>query len=298
MNKLAFINEEYSQYLYEEGLVFFPLLEPEDINSLKSLFNKYHPTKPDGFYASTHIEDKALRKEISDHIYSIIAPRLEGRFENIQVLGGAFISKAPGEKGILPLHQDWNIVDEEKARSYNLWIPLCDVSEHNGAMRILARSHRKEKTFRGPNIPPTLYPISSQVDRHMYTLNMKAGEALIYDHALWHSSPQNQSDSLRLAIVMGVIPAEAEMKYYYKNGNAIEEYRSYPDFFFENDRENGHQNLDLIRSIPFEVKSLTEKEFREVYLGEIPEKVEGKTDHSNETWLDRLLKFFKLKAER
>lgn len=266
MIKLQFHKEEYSSYLYQEGSIFFPLLEEQDIDALKDLFLQHHPKDPLGFYATTHLENKKLRKEISDQIYEVIAPRLEGLFSNINVLGGAFISKAPGEKGILPLHQDWNIVDEEKSRSYNLWIPLCDVNEFNGAMRILPRSHTKEKTYRGPNIPPTLYQISNQVDRHMHTLNMKAGEALIYDHALWHSSPQNQSDTLRLAIVMGVIPQGAEMKYYHKNEGNIEEYNSHADFFFENDRENGHQNLPLHQSFPFTIDALDESAFERIYL--------------------------------
>ena len=130
MIKLQFHQEEYSSFLYEEGSVFFPLLEAEEISTLRALFFKHHPKDPQGFYATTHLENKELRKQISDLIYEVIAPKLGEHFSNIEVLGGAFISKAPGEKGILPLHQDWNIVDEEKARSGDFdpadWEPvLC-----------------------------------------------------------------------------------------------------------------------------------------------------------------------------
>ncbi|MBL4709579.1 MAG: phytanoyl-CoA dioxygenase family protein [Flavobacteriales bacterium] len=267
MIKLQFHQEEYSSFLYQEGSVFFPLLSSEEITALRELFFQHHPQDPQGFYATTHLEDKTLRKQISNQIYKIIAPKLEGLFSNIQVLGGAFISKAPGEKGILPLHQDWNIVDEEKARSYNLWIPLCDVNDFNGAMRILERSHLKEKTYRGPNISPSLHHISRTVEDHMFSVNMKAGEALIYDHALWHSSPVNQSKEIRLAIVMGIIADGADMKYYHQNGADIEEYNSHPNFFFENDRENGHKTLSLHQRFPFKIGSLDETEFEQIYLG-------------------------------
>lgn len=266
MNILQFNKEEYTQLLFDEGSIFFPLLNSSQVEELKAIFGRYHAVDPKGFYATTHLEDKKLRKEISDQIKEIVFPELEKKAVNANLLGGAFISKAPGEKGILPLHQDWNIVDEEKARSYNLWIPLCDVSEFNGAMRILPQSHRKEKTYRGPNIAPTLSRLTGEVNKHMHNLDMKAGEALIYDHALWHSSPVNQSNELRLAIVIGVIPQGTKMKYYRQNGDFIEEYNSHANFFFENDRENGHQDLQLNKKISFKVKAATEEEFNLTYL--------------------------------
>lgn len=296
MLKLLFKKEEFSDYLFQEGSVFFSLLEGKEIKRLKKVFSKYHKQDPSGFYATTHLDDKSLRKSISDQIIRIIAPKLEEVFENINVLGGAFISKSPGEKGILPLHQDWNIVDEEKARSYNLWIPLCDVNEFNGAMRILARSHRKEKTFRGPNIPPSLYKISKEVDKHMHTLNMNSGEALIYDHALWHSSPQNQSEELRLAIVLGVIPKDAEMKYYHLNEENVDEYDSHANFFFENDRENGHKSLKLNQSIPFKIKPLSKEDFNRIYLNIEALKEEQKV-HVKLSFIDSIRKFFKTKTK-
>ena len=183
------------------------------------------------------------------------------------MLGGAFISKAPGEKGILPLHQDWNLVDEKKARSYNLWIPLVDVNEENGAMRLLVGSHTKQETYRGPNVPPVLYPISSEVDQHMVSLNMKQGEAVLYDHALWHSSPQNRTDQLRLAFVLGAVPKDVELKYYQQNDDMVEEYASHPNFFFENDRESGPAGLELIRTFNHPNAFLSKEKFEELYLG-------------------------------
>lgn len=267
MNRVNFHDPELTERLATNGYATFDLLRDFDIEALKTIFSENHSSTPEGFYATTHLDDKEKRKMLSDQAMSILACRIESHFKNIELLGGAFISKAPGEKGTLPLHQDWNLVDEKIARSYNLWIPLVDVNEENGAMRILVGSHSKQETFRGPNVAPVLYPISTEVDQHMVSLNMKAGEAVLYDHALWHSSPQNQTSELRLAFVLGVVPKEAELKYYQQNGDMVEEYASHPNFFFENDRDSGPKGLELICSFNHPNSFLSKEEFEKVYLG-------------------------------
>ena len=206
MNYLKFLDKEKSEHLKTEGYAVFDLLDDKTIVELTELFHAYHEKKPEGFYATTHLDNKLKRKEISDNLHDLLLSKIEVNFENLNLLGGAFISKSPGQKGILPLHQDWNLVDESQARSYNLWIPLVDVNEENGAMRLLSQSHNKQTTFRGPNVAPILYQISKEVDKHMFSLNMKKGQAVLYDHALWHSSPENQTDQLRLALEMGALP--------------------------------------------------------------------------------------------
>lgn len=266
MRHLQFSESERTAELLEQGYARFPLLRPEDVSTLRSIFTKYHDKDPEGFYATTHLEDTELRKQISEEAMAIVLPRVQPLFENIHVLGGAFITKAPGEKGILPLHQDWNIVDEQIERSYNLWIPLVDVNQQNGTMRILEGSHAKQQTLRGPDIPPVMYPISQEVDKHMIPLEMKAGEGLMYDHALWHSSPENTSKDLRIALVLGVATEGAALRYYRKKGEVVEEFESHAAFFLENDRGSDAVGLRKIADHPYQANFLSEEEFKHVYL--------------------------------
>ncbi|MFT5780620.1 MAG: ectoine hydroxylase-related dioxygenase (phytanoyl-CoA dioxygenase family), partial [Crocinitomicaceae bacterium] len=135
MEVLELHNSELTETLRSEGKVVFPLLSAAQVDKLKAIFHEHHSTTPEGFYATTHREDKQFRKDISNQILAVIEEDVDATFKNLKMLGGAFISKAPGEKGILPLHQDWNIVNEKEARSYNLWIPLVDVNPFNGAIR-------------------------------------------------------------------------------------------------------------------------------------------------------------------
>lgn len=274
MKRVIFKESALTEQLKNDGYAIFDLLSEDDVMALTEIFNEYHASMPEGFYATTHLDDKEKRRVLSDKAMEILRSKIEIHFENIQLLGGAFISKAPGEKGILPLHQDWNLVDEKLARSYNMWIPLVDVNEENGAMRILVGSHSKQETYRGPQVPPVLYPISNEVDEHMVSLNMKRGEAVLYDHALWHSSPQNQTNELRLAFVLGVVPQDVDLKYYQQNGDEVEEYASHPNFFFENDRESGANSLTMIRTFHHPNTFLSKDDFDRIYL--------GKTEANNE----------------
>lgn len=259
--------EEKSNALIEDGYAIFSLLSSEQIAQLTKTFYEFHKQEPQGFYATTHIEDKVLRKTLSEHISTIIASETPHLFQNMEILGGAYIAKAPGDKGILPLHQDWNIVDEKSARSYNLWIPLVDVSSHNGAMKILPKSHRKQENYRGPGIPSLFKNIPEVVDEHMTVLNMKAGEALLYDHALWHSSPKNNTPKLRLCIVLGVVPKSTPLKYYAPRENQIAEFNSYSDFFFDHDNDKGADHLEFNKYVTHDNEPISSDVFLSRYLG-------------------------------
>jgi len=230
-------------------------LSLDDVEELKKVFYDHHKSTPEGFYATTHLADKKIRRKLSDAAMEIIGPKASEYFENIELLGGAFISKSPGDKGILPLHQDWNLVDEKLARSYNLWIPLVDMNEQNGTMRVLSESHDKIATFRGPNIRPIITDVW-EIDHLMEPMVMSAGEGLMYDHALWHWSPANKTDQLRLAFVVGVVPKEADLVYYQGEGDYIHSFESYREFFFENDRDSGSEKLKLVETFRNEQETL------------------------------------------
>jgi ectoine hydroxylase-related dioxygenase (phytanoyl-CoA dioxygenase family) len=46
-------------------------------------------------------------------------------------------------------------------------------------------------------------------------LSMKAGDAIIYDHKLFHGSPANLKSTSRLAINLAMIPQETQSLHYH-----------------------------------------------------------------------------------
>jgi len=243
-------NNNLENQLSTEGYVVVPFLDENKVLELTNFFIKNHPNDIPGFYASAHTQDIDFRNKMNDKIKEIYQDSIQEYFINHEALGGSFVVKTNTQKERLHPHQDWNIVDEVKYRSFNIWVPLVDLNEKNGAIRVLPKSHLWGLNFRGPNIPDENGEKLNQFWEEMTTLNMKAGEALIYDHRLYHASYPNQTDEYRLATVFGIKPKEADMFYYFGNNGNIDVYRSNVEFFMKGNIQEGPQVLEKIETIP------------------------------------------------
>lgn len=243
-----FAEQKHNLLLQKNGYAIVPFLHADEIASLTRFFYDNHPSLPDGMYASSHAPDFSLRKKMNDEIQYVCSRAMKTTFQNVTPLGATFMVKSKGENGSLHPHQDWNIVDEEHFHSYNIWLPLVDVEEYNGTLLILPDSHTLMQNIRGLHIPSSFAAVQDELWSSLIPIRMKAGEALIYDHRLLHASGINHSQQPRLVIVYGLIPAEAEMRFYLGKENTIEEYACSPDFYFEANILNGPDNLPLLRS--------------------------------------------------
>ncbi len=256
---------EQGQALAENGYVVVPFLSQEEVRSLSEIFYSFHQFLPEGMYATAHAPDFDLRKKMNDLIRDHSHRALAATFAEATPLGATFMAKSKGSNGALNPHQDWTIVEESKYNSYNIWIPLVDVDEENGTILILPDSHRLTDNIRGLNIRSAFDEINDQLWPYLKPINMKAGEALIYDHRMLHASALNHTDIPRLVVVYGIIPAAAEMRYYYGNGDSIEEYACTPDFFFSQKITEGPAGLKLLRTISNDIRQIS---IREITGGE------------------------------
>lgn len=238
------------QNLLEDGYAVFPFLNKEEIEELKSFFYEHNKDLPKGFYATAHNPDIDFRNKMNDKINTVFKRANSETFENFQAQGGTFMVKTKGKEGHLIPHQDWSIVDEEKYRSFNVWIPLVDVNETNGTIQVLENSHKLVKAFRGPNTPSAFDEVYEASWEKMIPLEMKAGQAMIYDHRLLHGSTENLSDEDRLVIVYGIIPEGAEMRYFYVENDKISEYECNEDFFLKGNPFAGPNGLKKLKEHP------------------------------------------------
>lgn len=131
-------------------------------------------------------------------------------------MGGSYVLKLVGS-GMSQPHIDWSLVDEEKSRSFNIWISLVDLNSKNGAIEVLPGSHHLPATYRGPNIAERTIDLQDFFWETMTELHLKAGEALIYDHKLIHGSKDNLPDEVRPATACTVCTTDADFRLYYKN---------------------------------------------------------------------------------
>jgi hypothetical protein len=221
--------------------------------------NFYHQNHTDeipGFYASVFSTNINLKQEITKKIKSIYNKIFENTFINYKLIGGIYIVKTNQEKERLHPHQDWAFIDEENYRGFNIWIPLVDINEENGAIRITPESHLWVNNFRGPKIQDSFTNKQEDIWQNMTTLNLKAGEALIYDARLFHASFPNQTDKPRIATVFGAIPKDASMYHYIGDGDFVDVYESNEAFFLSSNINNGASVLKKLKRVKnFSIKN-------------------------------------------
>ncbi len=248
MNQIL-VDKQLDEQLLKDGYVVVPFLDEIRVKELFDFFYDNHASEIPGFYATAHSVDIPFRKKMNEQIKAVFEQPIKTFFHNCKPLGGSYVVKSKSQEERLHPHQDWNIVDESKFRSFNIWVPLVNLNEENGAIRVVPGSHLWVNNFRGPNIPDYFGDYNEVIWNRMKTLNMKAGEALIYDHRLFHASYANKTDNLRIATVFGIIPDEAQMFYYYGNGENVDVYESNVNFFMEGNIQKGPEILNKVQTI-------------------------------------------------
>ncbi len=258
----TYLNDpELDRQLSEEGFVVVSFLDQAEVERLKKVYCEAHSEEQVPFYATAHHQDPEFRKKMSVAISTVLKPHVERLFVNCDLLGASFIVKAPKAESSLQPHQDWNIVDETEFRSFNVWIPLVDLNERNGAIEVLSKSHNWLRGYRHSSINCAYKDVHHFIWENMRPLYMKAGEALIYDHSLLHASKANHSTESRIAVASGVKPNEAQMYFYWNNHGMLEQYESNTEFFMTENIFEGPGKLKKVAQFGYDFPVVSVEQF-------------------------------------
>ena len=252
---------ELDKQLNQEGFVVIPFLSESEVEELKQVYFASHSEEQVPFYATAHHQDSDFRRKMSESISAVLKPHAAEVFVDCDLLGASFIVKAPKAESSLQPHQDWNIVDETEFRSFNVWIPLVDLTEENGAIEVLPKSHNWLRGYRHSSIYCAYRNVHDLVWENMQPLYLKAGEALIYDHALLHASKANNSDENRIAVASGVMPSDAAMYFYWNNHGSVEQYESNTEFFMTENIFSEPMNLRKVANVPYDFPVVESDDF-------------------------------------
>lgn len=262
----VFNDEKLQQQFEKDGYIVVPFLSGDEVDRLKKLYEEVSPQIPASFHSTSFSTDNILKQKINDEVEKIYSAKAETLFHDIKKLGSSFLTKPMGVTGTMPVHQDWTVVDEEKFYSVTTWVPLQDVNENNGAIKVLPGSHRFSKTLRSPNVPNEFDGLSEIISKQMKTLNMKAGDAFIFNHSLLHASWLNQSPSPRIAVTYGLVPREAKLYLYLKNEKGKLEKYSMPDDMFSKYTNIGSAPAfgEKIDELDYEIKPVKEFQLKQM----------------------------------
>lgn len=217
-----FKDEERQQFFEREGYAVFPLLNKEEVAELKAFYESL-PIKDEkgfGFHVSMDNSDKEMCRNIREKVWGVALPRLSEHLKDFKPFVSSFVIKEVNPKGVVPAHQDWSFVDREEDgyTSITCWIALVDTNLDNGGMGVIRGSHKFMQNHRpspSPQCPVPLAEHMFSIFPYLHTIDVKAGEVLMFDNRTFHASPPNTSDGVRLAAGVGVTQKDAQLVHYY-----------------------------------------------------------------------------------
>jgi hypothetical protein len=200
----------------QKGYVLLPsLLSDVDIRTLTDLFVRFQSECIGPFHTSHFSTDVAYKKQTHDTIVDVVFPKVAPYLNDFAPLFGNFMVKNPDPTVALDLHADWTYVDEQRFNSVAVWVPLIDVDAQNGCLGVIDGSQKVTNKIRGPLIRQSSRDHESEWEkRYGKLLPMKAGDAIIYDHALLHYSQANKTSKARPALNLSLAPAQAPWIHY------------------------------------------------------------------------------------
>jgi ectoine hydroxylase-related dioxygenase (phytanoyl-CoA dioxygenase family) len=234
---MRFKNLQLQEELERNGIVKIPFLNAAQIEEMSSYIYDDTPVisvaQEFGFMGGVVINDIALKKEMDVRLRKMLNPICESYLENFKALVYTVLAKAPVDHSKLEVHQDWSVVDERKFCSLSLWIPLIDSTIENGTVHAIKGSHNTYTNIRGGSIPSIFEEsMVNQLMPQMEPIEVKAGEALLFNQRLVHYSPKNNSGQTRVSLISSLVPEEADvLLYYQKDEHTTEVYKMDSDFF-------------------------------------------------------------------
>ena len=235
--------------LRDRGYVTVDLLDEAELHEVRAVRDRLGAAPGDprtGLFNDTWSTDTDYKRAVSEAMDRLFAPAVQRVVPDHRSLGFVHVVKWPGDAGDVVAHRDPTFVDEDHFRSMMVWCALDDVTVETGALWVVPGSHRAATGVRGHQCEENLYPeVSADRPRYAVPLELRAGSAVLYDHALVHTSGPNRSSDERVAIAGVLVPDSAAPRYAVPNGPAELSTVAIDEQFFI-DHRLSHLDLDAV----------------------------------------------------
>ncbi len=266
----TFFDARANEELERDGYTIIDFLGPDEVARLDALYDDLGrmPADPQLACIDTFFcPDIPYKGKVHAEIEKVFRPSIDAAFDRQHVISFCFLNKWPGETSSFGLHQDISVVDERQHRSVELWCPLVDVDEENGQLWVVPGSHTWRETNRGIHrIPPPYWPVKQRiVERHGIPVHARPGQAVVFNHALYHFSYANRSDRRRLVAACDLRPVEAEHVHYLSpmGSDQINVYAIEDKFWVDVNPFNVFEEIqtcEVVGTLDYDVEPLTDED--------------------------------------
>lgn len=256
-----------------DGYVTIPLLSSEELNGLKDLIARLNKGKIEDsveenstYKLSFFNTDLDFKQLVFRELTAFFQPKIDKFLKSYKPLIINIFDKEPG-MGEVPVHQNWTFVDEDKYTSVSVWIPLVDVSRANGTLEVVKGSHKVLCKYRSPSLPWVFDELNDVLkEKYLVPFEFSAGNAAVIDDGILHWSSENNTDIVRTAVQLIMVPDDAvPIHYHRKPGNdVVDVYRVDPLFFMQFNMRDIPDGYQVIGHEKIDLKKFTEEEFRNI----------------------------------
>lgn len=232
-------DEELKSTIENVGFKVVQLMDQQMVEDLTAIYKKYHDNTPEngGMFYSVYSQDVDYRGKVNDELLNVLKPTFDKLFQDYRSVLGSFIIKHNGPKSEFNLHQDSTGLNEWKHSPLSFWMPLQDTTIENGCMWMLPTSHRWFSPYRGISFPSMFEKHQEMLRPYLVPVELKLGEALVFDNRVVHMSGINHSEHPRVIVMAGVFPTEAGIIACYRdaaNNGPVEIYGQDEDYLRKN----------------------------------------------------------------
>lgn len=209
------------------GFTKSSVLKNSDIHKLQKLYIRYFGSNQLSNEAMevSHNKPRDTRAfDIHQQIIAIVNDSFREKFEDFEFLASHFVVKKAQNNQSFQIHQDWNVVDEDKYYNYQVWIPLALSYPENGGICFIPESHLFFNNIRSGSFGIPHVPITNKIEKYLSYLRLYPTEAAIFFSKTFHGSFINSSPKDRVAVLVNIIQRKAKPLYFHRNADKLESY--------------------------------------------------------------------------
>jgi hypothetical protein len=162
----------------------------------------------EAYHASFMAADDDYRRAVAELIRARCAAASAALLPGFFPVIAAAVVKAPFAPGA-SFHTDLSIAADPATPVINIWFPLVDSTDENGTLRVVPGSHRLFPYISSMETTSGYWrPYVAAMMERSVPLDLRCGEAIVYDGTLLHGSKPNATANLRPAVNIAYLPVE------------------------------------------------------------------------------------------